>query len=148
MKFIDADGGSRFGRFRIRTDAGTEYLTPEAAAAQSPNFLFDDILSRVAKETGEIGRAVAALLETGDVVDDATIQCSDSRLEVDFGTIVLKQEVKNDQAEQQRIIFDPIPRVDGIGAVCRFRRRDVRADAYLFSWASAPCRPRSKLVSN
>src|SRR5712671_6813182 len=41
FKFTNAEGASRHGRFRIRPEAGTEYLSDEAAAAKSPNFLFD-----------------------------------------------------------------------------------------------------------
>src|SRR5947199_9699315 len=40
FKFTNAHGISRHGRFRIRPEAGTEYLSNDDAAAKSPNFLF------------------------------------------------------------------------------------------------------------
>src|SRR5881397_1427833 len=49
FKFTNADGVSRHGRFRIRPEAGTEYLSNEDAAAKSENFLFDEIGQRLAK---------------------------------------------------------------------------------------------------
>ena len=49
FKFTNAAGASRHGRFRIRPEDGTEYLSAEAAAAKSPNFLFDEIGSRLAR---------------------------------------------------------------------------------------------------
>jgi catalase len=45
FKFSNADGVSRYGRYRILPAAGNEYLDEAGAAAQSPNFLFDEIKS-------------------------------------------------------------------------------------------------------
>src|SRR5712692_3367550 len=50
FKFTNAEGVSRHGRFRIRPEAGTQYLTDEAAAAKSQDFLFDELGPRLAKE--------------------------------------------------------------------------------------------------
>src|SRR5207244_1859251 len=55
FKFTNADGVSRHGRFRIRPAAGTEYLSNEAAAAKSTNFLFDELGPRLAKEPVKLG---------------------------------------------------------------------------------------------
>src|SRR6202040_1725307 len=46
FKFVNADGVSRHGRFRIRPDEGAEYLSNEQAAAKSTNFLFEEISQR------------------------------------------------------------------------------------------------------
>src|SRR5262245_41629444 len=48
FKFTNADGASRHGRFRIRPEEGTEYLSDEQAAAKPPNFLFEKIDRRLA----------------------------------------------------------------------------------------------------
>src|ERR1700722_6454806 len=50
FKFTSADGASHFGRYRILPLAGTDYLDEAAAAARTPNFLFDEIQERIAKE--------------------------------------------------------------------------------------------------
>src|SRR5262249_5600166 len=55
FKFTNANGVSRHGRFRIRPEAGTEYLSNEKAAAKSENFLFDEIGQRLAKEPVKLG---------------------------------------------------------------------------------------------
>src|SRR6266576_3513174 len=47
FRFTNAEGASRHGRFRIRPEAGTEYLTDEEAARKSANFLFDEIGPRL-----------------------------------------------------------------------------------------------------
>src|SRR4029077_11739391 len=43
FKFTNSSGLSRHGRFRIRPEARTEYLSDKEAAAKSPNFLFDEL---------------------------------------------------------------------------------------------------------
>jgi catalase len=47
-------------------------------------------------------------------VDDATIHWPEERKLVELGTIVLTEPVVESDHEQKHIIFDPIPRVDGI----------------------------------
>jgi catalase len=55
FRFTNAEGESRHGRFRIRPDAGTEYLTNEEAARKPANFLFDEIGPRLAQEAVRLG---------------------------------------------------------------------------------------------
>ena len=50
FEFTNAAGKSRYGRYRVLPLAGNEYLDETEAAARSPNFLFDEIKERVAKE--------------------------------------------------------------------------------------------------
>jgi catalase len=42
------------------------------------------------------------------------VRWPDSRQEIDFGTIVLTERVNAEDPEYRRVIFDPVPRVDGI----------------------------------
>jgi hypothetical protein len=50
----------------------------------------------------------------GDVVNDATVHWPAERKVVELGTIALANTVANHAHEQKQIIFDPIPRLDGI----------------------------------
>jgi catalase len=50
----------------------------------------------------------------GDVVDDATIHWPEDRKVLELGTLTLTAPVADTAREQKQIIFDPIPRVDGI----------------------------------
>jgi len=113
FKFTNADGGSHYGRYRILPVAGNEYLDDAAAAARGPNFLFDEIKARVAREPVRF-RVVVQLAEVGDIVDDATVRWPETRPQRAFGEITLQEIIANNDREQQYIIFDPIPRVDGI----------------------------------
>jgi catalase len=49
-----------------------------------------------------------------DVVDDATVHWPETRPVMPLGKIVLTEIMPAQEAEQKKIIFDPIPRVDGI----------------------------------
>ena len=68
----------------------------------------------------------------GDIVDDATTQWPEDRKQLVLGTIALTAPVPDDAHEQQRIIFDPIPRLDGI-APSNDPLLEVRAAVYLMS---------------
>jgi catalase len=50
----------------------------------------------------------------GDGGADATAPWPDSRPGVAFGTITLTARVHDADPEMRKIIFDPVPRVDGI----------------------------------
>ena len=69
---------------------------------------------------------------SGDVTDDATVRWPETREQIAFGEITLDAVANNDAAEQQRIIFDPIPRVDGIEASAD-PLFEHRANVYLMS---------------
>jgi catalase len=115
FKFTSADGASRYGRYRIVPLAGTDYLDEARAAARTPNFLFDEIKERIAKEPVRL-RIAVQLAEAGDTTDDATVRWPADRPQLTFGEITLKEIAPENASEQRVLIFDPIPRVDGIEA--------------------------------
>jgi catalase len=115
FKFTNAEGASRYGRYRVLPVSGNEYLDEAGAAARSPNFLFDEIKERVMKEPVKF-RIIVQLAEDGDPVDDVTVRWPEHRSQLTFGEISLREITPNNASEQQQIIFDPIPRVDGIEA--------------------------------
>lgn len=115
FRFTNAEGVSRYGRYRILPVAGNEYLDEAGAAARTPKFLFDEIEQRLAKGTVHF-RIVVQLAQDGDIVDDATVRWSENRPQITFGEINLTGIKPDNAREQQQIIFDPIPRVEGIEA--------------------------------
>src|SRR6516225_6202676 len=131
FRFTSADGASRHGRFRIRPEAGTEYLSDKDSAAKSENFLFDEIAQRLAKGPVKIGVFVQ-MAEPGDDVANASVPWPDSRKEIPFGAITLTARVDDQTPERRKIIFDPDPRVEGIES-SGDPLTDVRADLYLLS---------------
>ena len=131
FKFTNAAGVSRFGRYRLLPVAGNEYLDDARAAAQSPNFLFDEIKERVAKEPVRF-RIAVQMAQDGDTVDDATVRWPEDRSQITFGEISLREITANNASEQQHMIFDPIPRVDGIEASAD-PLFEARANVYLMT---------------
>jgi catalase len=131
FKFTNADGVSRHGRFRIHPDEGTEYLSDQAAAAKSANFLFDEIGPRLANGPFRLGVFVQ-MAGAGDDVTDASVTWPDDRPEIRFGTITVTARVDDQEPERRKIIFDPVPRVDGIDS-SGDPLTEVRAAIYLLS---------------
>ncbi len=131
FKFTNAEGASRHGRFRIRPEEGTEYLSAEEAAGRSANFLFEEIGRRLAKGPIRLGVFVQ-LAGEGDDVTDASAAWPEDRPEIAFGTITLTEHVDDTEPERRKIIFDPIPRVDGIGP-SGDPLTEVRSQIYLLS---------------
>jgi len=131
FRFTNAKGVSKHGRFRIRPEEGTEYLSNDQAAAKSPNFLFDEIGQRLAPGPVRLGVFVQ-MAGDGDDVTDATVAWPESRTEHRFGTISLTSRVDDTDPERRKIIFDPIPRVDGIDP-SGDPLTEVRSEIYLLS---------------
>jgi catalase len=131
FKFTNKDGVARYGRYCFLPAAGNEHLSAEQAAAKSANFLFDDISERIARGPVEF-RLMVQLAESGDPVNDATIHWPKDRRQLELGTITLNERVDDHNEEKRKIIFDPIPRVDGIEP-SDDPLFGPRADVYLFS---------------
>jgi catalase len=113
MRFLNRDGVSRHGRYRITPDAGTEHLDADTAKSKGANFLYDELTARIAK--GPVGFQILVQVATpDDIVDDATVHWPEDRPLINFGKVVLNNPVSGNAHEQKSIIFDPIPRVDGI----------------------------------
>jgi catalase len=70
--------------------------------------------------------------EDGDVTDDATVRWPEDRKQMTLGEIAFTGVAANNPTEQQQIIFDPIPRVDGIEASAD-PLFEPRANVYLMS---------------
>jgi catalase len=130
-KFVDAGGTIRHVRYRILPDAGNEYLDAEGAAAKGPNFLMEELAERLTKGAIKMNLWVQVAGD-GDVVDDATEHWPTERPQVLLGVVALTALEPEDDLEGRRIIFDPIPRVEGIEPSAD-PLLEPRADAYIVS---------------
>lgn len=129
--FKNAAGKTTYGRYRIVPEDGNDYLSEAAVAGLALNFHAEEIVERVKK--GPVGfKLMLQLAEEGDVVDDSTVHWPESRKLAELGTIELTDVVADSMAEQKQIIFDPIPRVDGIEASAD-PLLELRAAIYLIS---------------
>jgi catalase len=112
FRFINQSGVARFGRYRIVPEAGVQHLDDAAAKSKDANYLIDEVTRRVA--AGPIRFTIQVqLANEGDVVDDATKHWPADRTVASLGTIALTAKAPDDESHR-RIIFDPIPRLEGI----------------------------------
>src|SRR5215831_12838602 len=71
FKFTNAEGRSRFGRYRIRPAAGNEYLSTDEAAKKLPSFLMNELTEHL--RSGPVTyRIFVQLAAVGDQVNNAT----------------------------------------------------------------------------
>src|SRR3984893_18460598 len=112
FRFINQQGLARYGRYRIVPQAGVEHLDDASAKAKDSNYLLEELTRRIATGPIRFDIDVQFALD-GDIVNDATIHWPADRPSIHFGTIALTAKTPDDESHR-RIIFDPIPRVDGI----------------------------------
>jgi catalase len=131
FQFTNGEGVSKFGRFRIVPVAGNEYLDQAAASAKGPNFLFEELSERLWREAVRF-KVQVQMANAGDPVDDATARWPKDRTLTDFGELALTARAADDDPGMRRIIFDPVPRVDGIDP-SKDPLIEVRSAIYLLS---------------
>jgi catalase len=111
--FTNAAGDKKYGRYRIIPEQGNDYLSDQQVAQLSPNYHYEEIETCVAKEPIRF-KIMVQLAAAEDTVDDATIHWPESRPQVELGILELNKIMPDTPAQQQHIIFDPIPRLEGI----------------------------------
>jgi catalase len=131
FQFTNAAGKVTFGRYRIVPEAGNAYLDDAALASKGPNYHFEEIAERTAAGPVKF-KILVQLAEGGDTVDDATIHWPEERTLLELGTLELTAAVPDSDVEQKQIIFDPIPRLEGI-APSEDPLLELRAAVYLIS---------------
>ncbi|CAK5270329.1 unnamed protein product, partial [Mycena citricolor] len=97
FKFTSRTGETRYGRYSIVPSAGAQYLD-QARIARGP--ISFEILLQVAQD--------------GDNVDDTTVAWPADRQKIVLGIFSLDTLVPDNAVAQKQIIFDPIPRIQGI----------------------------------
>lgn len=131
FQFTNTEGKVTFGRYRIVPEGETAFYTEEQTAALSPTYLFDELAERV--KSGPVRmKILIQLAHDGDQTDDATVRWPEDRPILEFGTFELTSVVPDNPKEQKHIIFDPVPRVDGIEASAD-PLFELRAAIYLLS---------------
>ncbi len=129
--FTNGEGQTRFGRYRILPELGNDFLSEDQVAGLKENYLYDELAGRISKRPVRF-RILVQIADAEDTVDDATVHWPESRKLVELGTVELSQVVPDTLAQQKHIIFDPIPRVDGIEPSAD-PLLELRAAVYLLS---------------
>jgi catalase len=135
-------------RYRIVPVAGEQYVSEEDLKTKSETYLFDELPRRL--ESGPIDfKLLAQIAEDGDVTDDATVMWPEERSTVELGIIRVENTLSAEKSlkEQKHIIFDPIPRVEGVD-VTDDPLLDVRASVYLISGKQRRCDKDSEVYND
>jgi len=133
FKFVNKEGKVTFVRYRVVPVAGVQYVGDEELKTMAENYLFDETPKRL--EAGPIEfKLMAQVAEEGDVTDSALEIWPEERELVELGVIRVEKTMSGEESlkEEKNIIFDPIPRVEGVD-VSDDPLLDVRASVYLIS---------------
>ncbi len=127
FRFIAADGTSRFGRYHFLPDAGEAYLTPEDGGKRSPNFLREELESRL--RGGPVTfRLMLQLAGEDDPSDDVTALWPADRPRAELGRLQVTGISPTGAEDERKLVFDPTNRTDGI---------DLSADPTLLARSAA-----------
>lgn len=130
FRFTNQQGVARYGRYRLVPQAGIQHLDEGATKSKDADYLLDELTRRV--EAAPIRFDIQVQVASDkDVVDDATIPWPADRPLIHFGSVELTAKAPDDE-EHRRIIFDPLPRVDGIEP-SEDPLLELRAAVYLLS---------------
>jgi catalase len=113
FRLTNADGESRWVRYRWVPAAGEDRLTDEEIDAAAADYLQEEIVERVA--AGPVAfELVARLAEDGDPLDDPTLPWPEERTSVNLGRLEVTDAI--DEPTDPPLINDPNNLCDGIEA--------------------------------
>ena len=130
--FVNRNGKRQAVRYLIVPEK-LVHITPEQAAKQSPNYLFDDLAKRIAQKP-LVFHVKAQLAEPGDQTKDASQPWPDNRKVVDLGVLTLTKMVPNSPEAEKKLLFMPTNLTAGI-ELSDDPLPSVRAAAYGVSYA-------------
>src|SRR5262245_4555676 len=127
FRFIAADGTSRFGRYHFVPDAGEAHLTPDDGGKRSPNFLREELESRL-RGGPVVFRLMLQIAGEHDALDDVSVLWPADRQRVELGRLQVTSVSPTSGEDERRLVFDPTNRTDGI---------DLSADPILLARSAA-----------
>ena len=110
--FVSKSGQRQAVRYQVVPES-LVHITPEEAAKQSPDFLFDDLTRRIAQKP-VVFHLKAQLAEPGDQTKDASQPWPDDRKVVDLGVLTLTKVVPNSPEAEKKLLFQPTNLTAGI----------------------------------
>ncbi|MDP3777662.1 catalase family peroxidase [Methylotenera sp.] len=113
FKFTNSKGLVQYGRYQITPIAGLQTIGEEEAMRAQPNYLMDEIVSRLNKSEVKY-RLALQIADEGDATNDSTVVWPDSRRVVELGVLTLKTSVPNSKQEEQKVMFNPLSIPEGI----------------------------------
>jgi catalase len=125
-RFLDAEGGSRYVRYKFIPEAGDRRISGGEAKRRGRDYLQDEIRDRVAKDPVEFTLELQ-IAGPGDPTDDPSAAWPADRRRVNAGTLALTGLETEREQGGDVLVFDPTRVTDGIelsnDPVLRFRQR-------------------------
>jgi catalase len=106
FKFTNAKGVAHYGRYRIITQQGEQYLTADQAKQASPGYLAEEIRQRVARGPLRFHMQIQ-LAGEGDKLEDPSIAWPDTRETIDVGRIEITSVAADSPKEERQLMFLP-----------------------------------------
>jgi catalase len=110
--FVSKSGQRQAVRYVVAPEK-LVHITPEEAAKRSPNYLFDELVKRIAQKP-IVFHVKAQLAEPGDQTKDASQPWPDDRKLVDLGVLTLTKVVPNSAEAEKKLLFVPTNLTPGI----------------------------------
>lgn len=114
FKFTNAQGTSKFGRYRVVPESGPAYVSDEEAAKRPPHALADNLRASLEKEPVKF-HLLVQVAGADDPVTDATKVWPDSRPTVELGEIAVTKALDTKKVENE-LLFLPTNVTSGIEA--------------------------------
>jgi catalase len=113
FKWIDAEGGERYVRYRWLPESEEPPLAQEEAKSRGKDYLQEDIRERL--DRGPVRFTLELQIAgPGDKVDDPTAVWPDERRTVAAGTLELTELETGRETGGDVLVFDPVRVTDGI----------------------------------
>lgn len=106
VKFTNAQGKSKFVRYRFVPHDKERYLSADERKSMSGSYLQDEIAQRVSKMP-VVFDLVAQLSGPGDKIEDPSVAWPDSRPTVTLGTVTLTKMTADPDTAQRELLFLP-----------------------------------------
>lgn len=114
FRFIDDAGKNWMVRWSFEPETPFEAIDKATLGAQPANFLFDDVIARLAH--GPLRwHLIVTVAEPGDPTDDATKVWPANRNRIDVGTLTIDRALIEENGACRNITFDPLILPSGIG---------------------------------
>jgi catalase len=110
--FVNKSGQRQAVRYLVVPEK-LVHITPEEAARQSPDYLFDELAKRIAQKP-VVFHLKVQLAEPGDQTKDASQPWPEDRKVIDLGVLTLNKVVPNSPEAEKKLLFLPTNLTAGI----------------------------------
>jgi len=111
--FVNSQGVKQAGRYKFLPVAGLQNLSEAEAKTKSPNFLVEELKTRLAKGPVQY-RMIVQLPNPGDPTHDPSLVWPEDRKTVDIGVLSITSVVPDSDTVQKTLVFFPTNLTDGI----------------------------------